>query len=309
MDLVSGAEVKLLVTGGCGFIGSHLVDALAKEKHEIHVLDNCSSDHHDHPYYLQSKYVTYHANNIIDPGTKSLYQNVDVVFHLAAESRIPSCLDNPVKATITNVLGTTMVLQYAREHKVRRVIYSSTSSCYGNNDAPQVESMPPDCLNPYSQTKQAGEGACKLYTKLFGLETVIFRYFNVYGPREPLRGPYAPVVGKFLRQFKDGHFLSIVAPGTQRRDFVHVQDIVQANLLALTTTLSSELYGQIYNIGSGVNYSVKELAEMISPTHELVPERPGEATETLANLDRATAVFGFRPTIQLADYIREQKGS
>ena len=176
---------KALVTGGNGFIGSHIVDALVnnEEFDEIRVIDNQSSDAHEQFYFNKSSKV---MNWVFDIGNydliKDLFKDIDVVFHLAAESRIQPAIQNPTLATKTNVSGTCNVLQAAREAGCDRVIYSSTSSAYGlKNKPPLKETMPNDCLNPYSVTKVAGEELCKMYTELFGLKTITFRYFNVYG--------------------------------------------------------------------------------------------------------------------------------
>ena len=222
--------MKCIVTGGAGFIGSHIVDSLLVLGDEVIVIENESSTVHDH-FYWNDK-ATNHKVDISDyEKMRPIFDGVDYVFHCAAESRIQSAILNPLLAIRTNTLGTGTVLQCAREAGVKKVMYSSTSSGYGLiNTPPLEETMPDDCLNPYSVSKVSGEKLCSMYTKLFGLKTIIFRYFNVYGPREPLKGSYAPIVGLFLRQYKAGESLTIVPDGTQRRDFVHVDDVVQANL-------------------------------------------------------------------------------
>ena len=185
-------------------------------------------------------------------------------------------------------------------------MYSSTSSGYGlKNEPPLSEDMPDDCLNPYSVSKISGEKLCSMYTKLFGLKTVIFRYFNVYGEREPLRGPYAPVVGLFLRQHAAGESLTIVPDGTQRRDFTHVHDVVNANILAMLTD-DHDHFGEVFNVGTGTNHSVLELAAMISDETILVEPRLGEAYITLANIEKIKKVFGWMPMKKLEDYVAKQ---
>ena len=183
-------------------------------------------------------------------------------------------------------------------------MYSSTSSAYGlKNEPPLVETMPDDCLNPYSVAKVAGEKMCKMYTDLFGLPTVIFRYFNVYGPREPLKGPYAPVVGLFLRQNKAGEPMTIVGDGTQRRDFTHVVDVVDANIRAMD--YNGNMHGTVFNVGTGKNNSVLELARMIGDNVQFIPPRPAESKETLANNLKIMSHFGWGPTKNIEDYIKE----
>jgi UDP-glucose 4-epimerase len=195
-------------------------------------------------------------------------------------------------------------LQCAREAKVKKVIYSSTSSAYGlKNQIPLSETMPDDCLNPYSVAKVAGEKMCKMYTDLFGLPTIVFRYFNVYGPREPLKGSYAPVVGLFLRQNKAGETMTIVGDGTQRRDFTHVCDVVDANIRAMN--YEGQLHGTVFNVGTGKNNSVLELAKMIGDNIKFIPPRPAESKETLADNSKIRTEFGWQPTKKIEDYIKE----
>jgi UDP-glucose 4-epimerase len=296
--------MKVLVTGGCGFIGSTLVDKLVSMNFKVSVIDNESAENHKQFYYNPN--ANYYNYDIVDyVNTRLLYDNVDYVFHLAAESRIQPAILNPIQAVKTNVLGTETVLQCSREAGVKKVIYSSTSSAYGlKNESPLVETMPNDCLNPYSVSKVAGEELCKMYKKLFGLNTVIFRYFNVYGPREASVGQYAPVVALFLRQLSEGVPLTIVGDGSQRRDFTHVNDVVNANILAMT--VEHEHYGEIFNIGSGVNHSVTELAGMISLNQTFIPPRIGESQITLANTTKAQTVLGWKPAVSIENYIKEQ---
>ena len=286
--------MKALVTGGAGFIGSNLVDRLIADGHTVTVIDNESAESNEQFYWNPAaKNYKYNINDYV--MTRNLYERVDVVFHLAAESRIGPCWEDPLKAVETNTLGTATVLQCARVCKVKRVIYSSTSASYGLiNDPPMVEGMPLQCLNPYAVTKVNGEDICKMYSEQFGVETVIFRYFNVYGNRQPLRGQYAPVVGIFIEQ---------------RRDFVNVHDVVEANLLAANFVApdSTWKWGQIYNIGSGVNYSVNEVADMIGEIKIHIPQRPGEARHTLADSSKALNHFGWAHKVSLEAWIAEHK--
>jgi UDP-glucose 4-epimerase len=228
---------------------------------------------------------------------------VDFVFHIAAESRIQPAINNPINAISINSVGTVTVLQCSREAGVKRVTYSSTSSAYGKNPIPNIETQPDDCLNPYSVSKVNGEKLCKMYTELFGLPTVFFRYFNVYGERQPTKGQYAPVVGLFIKQAQNDEDLTIVGDGEQRRDFTHVSDVVDANILAATAKLLVEDFGQLYNIGNGKNYSVNEIAKMISNKTINIPPRLGEARETLANNEKAKLILGWNPKIDLKDWL------
>lgn len=303
--------MKSLVTGGAGFIGSHIVDKLVELGHDVVVIDNESSEVHEHFYHRDSDpKVSYYLLDIVNYGnTRHLYDGVDYVFHCAAESRIQPAIENPLLAVRTNTLGTATVLQCAREAGVKRVMYSSTSSGYGlANTPPLNENMPDDCLNPYSVSKVSGEKLCKMYTDLFGLETVIFRYFNVYGPREPLKGPYAPVVGLFLRQHIKGEPLTIVGDGEQRRDFTHVDDVVNANILAMQKEADpwEKIFGKVYNVGTGRNHSVLQLARMISSTVTFIPPRLGEARITLADTARIEDTFGWKAEKRIEDYVKER---
>lgn len=297
--------MKSLVTGGAGFIGSHLVDKLLELGHEVIVIDNEFSDVHEQ-FYWNSKAQNYKYDIRDYENTRPLYEGVDYVFHTAAEARIQPAILNPIEAVSINCVGTATVLQCAREAGVQKVMYSSTSSGYGFNEPPNHENQPDDCLNPYSVSKVAGEKLCKMYTKLFGLKTVVFRYFNVYGERQPLKGQYAPVVGIFLRQRASGEPLTIVGDGEQRRDFTHVSDVVQANIFAATKDVEDKFYGGTYNVGCGVNYSINEIADAISDNQIHIPPRIGESRITLANNGKLRTIFGWRSQVNLMDWIKMQ---
>jgi UDP-glucose 4-epimerase len=297
--------MRSLVTGGAGFIGSHIVDALLDLGHEVVVIDNEYSDVHVQFYWNDR--AENHKYDIRDyENTRPLYEGVDYVFHTAAEARIQPAILNPIEAVSINSVGTVTVLQCAREAGVKKVMYSSTSSAYGFNLSPNSEDQPEDCLNPYSVSKVSGEKLCSMYTDLFDLKTVIFRYFNVYGERSPLRGQYAPVIGIFLRQRGDGESLTIVGDGEQRRDFTHVSDVVQANILAALTDVDEESYGQVYNVGNGVNYSINQIADAISDNQVNIPPRIGESRVTLANNAKLKNTFGWQPKVNLMEWISKQ---
>jgi len=292
-----------LVTGGAGFIGSHIVEQLLSIGHEVVVVDNEYSDNEN--FYWRDD--TYNVNiDITDKALKNAFTNVDYVFHLAAEARIGPAIENPVNAVNINTIGTCNVLQCARDAGVKKVIYSSTSSGYGLNPSPNDETQPDDCLNPYSVSKVAGEKICKMYTDLYGLKTVIFRYFNVFGERAPKKGQYAPVIGIFLRQLAAGEKLTIVGDGEQRRDFVYVKDVANANIMAAISNADDEAYGQVYNVGSGVNYSVNDIASFISNDTINIPPRIGEARDSLANINKIQKTFAWRPEVNVEQWVREQ---
>jgi UDP-glucose 4-epimerase len=296
---------KSLVTGGAGFIGSNLVDKLLELGHEVTVIDNEYSDAHDQFYWrLDARNCNLDIRDY--EKTRSLYDGVDYVFHLAAEARIQPAIENPIEAVSINAVGTCTVLQCAREAGVKRVMYSSTSSAYGRNEPANIETQSDDCLNPYSVSKVTGEKLCKMYTELYGLPTVTFRYFNVYGERQPLKGQYAPVIGIFLRQREAGEPLTIVGDGNQRRDFTYVGDVVNANILAATKEVDSDAFGQVYNIGTGNNHSVNQVARMISNNVVNIPPRPGETRLSLANNKKFHNTFGWEPTMNLKDWIAAQ---
>ena len=298
--------MKSLVTGGAGFIGSNLVDRLLDLGHEVVVIDNEYSDAHDQ-FYWNDKAENYKYDICDYENTRPLYDGVDYVFHIAAEARIQPAIENPIRAVSINSVGTCTVLQCAREAGVRRVMYSSTSSAYGlKNELPNTESQPDDCLNPYSISKTNGEKLCSMYTSLYGLETVIFRYFNVYGERQPLKGQYAPVVGIFLRQRAAGEPLTIVGDGEQRRDFTYVGDVVNANIMAAISNQEEEAFGEVYNVGTGTNYSVNEVAAMISDNTTNIPPRPAEARLSLANNKKIYEAFGWSPRVKLEDWVAKQ---
>jgi UDP-glucose 4-epimerase len=297
--------MKILVTGGAGFIGSNLVDFLLKEENEVIVIDNESSDSNEQ-FFWNEKAQNYKYDICDYEKIFPLFNGIDVVFHLAAESRIQPCIINPEKAIETNIKGTFNVLEACRKNNVKRIIYSSTSSAYGlKNIPPLKEDMPKDCLNPYSVTKTCGEELCLMYNNLYGLETVVFRYFNVYGTRQPIKGQYAPVIGIFLRQKSHDEPLTIVGDGLQKRDFTHVEDIVMANYLA-SNLRNNRCVNNIINVGTGKNHSVLEIAKLISNNYIFIDARAGEAKETLADTSKIFDIFSWKPSNKLKDYIQSK---
>jgi UDP-glucose 4-epimerase len=295
--------LKTLVTGGAGFIGSNIVEKLLSTGHDVTVIDNESSGASE-KFYWNSNAKNFKFD-ITDSESQNLYNGIDVVFHVAAEARIQPAIINPILAVKTNVLGTACVLQFSRESGVKKVIYSGSSSAYGMNITPNIETQLDDCLNPYSVSKASGESLCRMYTELFGLKTIILRYFNVYGERQPIKGPYAPLVGLFARQKKEGLDLTIVGDGEQRRDYTNVSDVVNANILAAFQELDDSNYGKLYNIGTGINFSVNEIADLFNAPKKYIPERLGEARETLANIEKARRVLKYDPKIGLVDFIKQ----
>ena len=295
--------MRYIVTGGCGFIGSHIVDKLTEENNEVIVIDNVSSSSRDE--YFFNKKATYYDYDLCDYDfIVSLFENIDCVFHLAAEISIPYCIENPNQSMRNNIISTLNVLEAARNQNVKRVIFSSTCAVYGNKFfLPSYETNPTQPLNTYSLSKQSGEELCKLYYHLYGLETIVLRYFNVYGDRQPSKGSYAPVMAIFLRQKNNNESLTLFGDGYQTRDFVNVYDVVEANLLSSKVNLTS--YGEIFNVGTGIGISIKEVADLISQDQIYLPERPGEVIHSRANIDKIRKI-GWEPKIDLKQWIKTQ---
>lgn len=290
--------MRALVTGGCGFIGSHVVEALLGQGSEVIVIDDESANENEEFYKFDG--ATYHKLDICDDSTAVLYDGVDIVFHLAARSRIQPTIGDPSGTFDVNVHGTSKVLNHAKNNGVKKVIYSSSSSCYGHkNKPPHHEDMAPDCLTPYSLSKKQGEELCKMFSDLYGLSTITLRYFNVYGPREPLKGQYAPVVGLFKRMKESGAPLTIVGDGEQRRDFTYIKDVVRANVMAA----ESKVYHGLFNIGTGRNYSINQVADLVGGEKSYILSRSGEARETMADISKATQILGWSPNHRLEDTV------
>ena len=292
-----------VVTGGAGFIGSSLVKKLLSLGHEVRVIDDESSG--NQPYWNQE--AKNYIYSILDYAkTRSIFNDADYVFHLAAESKIGSTLEDPVKATHSNTLGTDFVLQCSRQAGVKRVIYSSTAGAYGNSPIPSIETQPDSPLNPYSVSKVNAEKICKMYSDLFGLETIILRYFNVYGENQPSKGQYAPVIGVFAKQKYNREPLTIVGDGEQRRDFVNVDDVVNANILSAISKIDKQYFGTVFNIGSGTNYSINDIAKMFKCDVTYLPDRPGEIKESLADINKAKNILKWEPTLDLKQWLNEK---
>ena len=293
-----------IVTGGAGFIGSHIVEKLKALDHMVVVIDNEYSDNDNFHWRKDTLNVNIDITDY--KALKKAFTGADYIFHCAAEARIGPAIENPVNALNINTIGTCNVLQCAREVKAKKVLYSSTSSGYGLNEAPNIETQPDDCLNPYSVSKVAGEKLCKMYTDLYGLKTIVFRYFNVFGERAPRKGQYAPVTGIFLRQKAAGEPLTIVGDGEQRRDYIYVKDVANANVMAAISNPDDDAYGQVYNVGSGKNYSVNEIASFISDDTINIPPRIGEARNSLANIDKIQKTFAWKPEVDVEQWIKTQ---
>jgi len=298
-------EKKYIVSGGAGFIGSNLVDSLIESGHKVEVIDNFSSGKKEN---CNAK-ARYHSLDISDsdniPTISDIMQNSDGVFHLAALARVqPSILD-PVKYEKTNTLGTVNLLKSAVDSSVKRFIYSASSSAYGNpQKLPSVEEHPTNPISPYAAQKFYGEVSCKMFSQVYGIETVSLRYFNVYGERQNLGGAYATVVGIFIKQCLDKTPMTINGSGNNRRDYTYVGDVVNANLLAMTSPLVGS--GEVINIGSGKNLSTNEVAEMIGDK-KVHQDAVIEPKRTLADIKKAKDLLGWEPKVRLENWILNYK--
>jgi len=289
---------NILVTGGAGFIGSHLCEGLLARGFHVRVLDSL--------IYGQRDWVP-EACDFIEGDIRDIAtchraaSDCDAVLHCAAMSRSGPSQEAIDICTGSNITGTQNMLLAARDAGVKRFIYSGSSTYYGNRAPPHRESDPPDLLNIYGLTKRVGEQYTLMFDKSFGLPSVVLRYFNVYGPRQPETGAYALVLGIFLRRKAEGKPLEIHGDGSQRRDFVHVRDVVAANIAAL----ESNLRGEVFNVGSGTSLSVKEVADMISPNQIHTEARRNDSVATLADISRIQAALGWSPKISFAEGLRE----
>lgn len=296
--------MKSLVTGGAGFIGSHIVDKLLSLGHQVVVIDNESSDGHDE-YYWNDNAINYHFDIRDYDGIAPCFAGVNNVYHLAAKASVQASIDDPLTTMSTQVMGTANVLEAARHHGVEKFIYSSTSACYGNNNPiPNNETMREDPLNAYAIGKLSGEQLVKAYYNLYGMKTVAFRYTNVYGERARHVGTYAPAVSKFLKMRAEGDALTIFGDGKQRRDFIHVSDVVNANAVISFEELDN--WGEVYNIGYGQNWSIQEIADAICEEQIHLSGRPGEMRETLADIGKAKAELTWKPKVNILDWIKKQ---
>lgn len=299
---MSFVKTKAVVTGGAGFIGAHLVDALVTRGFDVHAVDISLDGKKD----VLNSGAIYHKVDIRDFSKLApIFNETKFVFHTAALPRVqPSILD-PRTTNDINVNGTLNVLVAARDAGVKRVVYSASSSAYGSQDTlPLREDMEARPMSPYGLQKYIGELKCRLFNQVYGLETVSLRYFNVYGPRAPAEGAYALVIGRFLDQKKRGEPLTVVPDGKQSRDFTHVKDVVRANILAAESTKVGK--GEVVNIGGGRNRTVLKVAELIGGPWKFVEPRL-EPKHTLADITRARDLLGWQPEVKFEEGIGELK--
>ncbi|MFA5127525.1 MAG: NAD-dependent epimerase/dehydratase family protein [Patescibacteria group bacterium] len=296
---------KYLITGGAGFIGANLIKNLLDNGHEVVVVDNFAGGKKSDRIIKGAKYFNEdvrHLNKLV----KICAKGFDGIFHLAALPRVSYSVEHPDETHDVNVTGTLNILIAAQKNKIRRVIFSSSAAVYGEIETDKlVETMTPAPVSPYGYHKLMSEQYCKLYSLMYGVQTVCLRYFNVYGPHFDPAGAYALVVGKFIDQRKNNKSLTICGDGEYYRDYVNVADVVNANILAMKSTdLGS---GEIINIGTGQSRSVNELAKVIGGHTETIAARKGDPRRSEANIDRATLMLKWAPKVKFEDGLKELK--
>lgn len=295
--------MKYVVTGGAGFIGSNLVDRLLSEDHEVIIIDNLSTGNLDNISEHVHEYFTYKDIAMALPQELNrICEDADGIFHMAASPNVQFSIENPVKTINSNLISTIKMLEVARKNSAK-FVYSGSCSCYGNSDkipTNEKESIKP--LSPYALNKYQGEEYCRMYSKIYNLNTVCLRYFNVYGCRMTNIGAYKSVLSVFLDSYNKKEPLNIVNDGEQRRDFVHVSDVISANINAMNC--ADKLNSPI-NIGSGKNYSVNEIADLFGTTKSYGEKRI-EPNITLASISMAKDVLKWEPKTELEQWIKEQ---
>lgn len=304
------AAKKALVTGGAGFIGSHIVDRLIKDGLEVIVLDDFSTGHRSNLAHLDGNAALSIVEGDISnfDTVKAVMQGVDWVFHKAAVASVPKTVNDPVGSSHVNYQGTLHLLEAARQNNVKRLVFASSAALYGDEPTlPKIETMCPVTLSPYSVDKMASEYACGMYTKLYGLPTVCLRYFNVYGPRQDPSSPYSGVISIFTDKLKNGETPSIFGDGEQTRDFVFVSDVVEANIRAATT---EQGIGEFFNIATGSKITLNELLKVLSDIYDTefkanyAEPRQGDIKESYANVDKAREKLDWQAKVQLHDGLK-----
>jgi len=297
-----------LVTGGAGFIGSHIVEALVQRGDHVRVLDNLSTGRREN-IELINKQIDFIEGDLRElKDLERALAGVEVVFHEAALRSVPRSIDDPLATNDVNITGTLNLLMAARKAGVRRVVYASSSSAYGDQKTfPQVESMRPAPLSPYAVAKLAGELYSVMFSRTFGLETVSLRYFNVFGPRQHPDSQYAAVIPKFMLSAKTGAPLEVHSDGKQSRDFTYISNVVDANLLAAEKPKAA---GEFFNIANGKNYSLLDLVAVLEELtgHPLerrhTPARAGDIRKTWAHIAKAKRLLGYQPRVGWEEGLR-----
>jgi UDP-glucose 4-epimerase len=302
MEMSINNENKVIVTGGAGFIGSNLTDTLVERGFDVHVIDNLVGGKKENV----NKKAKLHVLDITDlDAIKPIFKGADAVFHLAALPRVQYSIEYPVETHEANITGTLNVLVASKEAGIKKVIYSASSSAYGDQPKlPLVEDMPAMPKSPYGLQKYIGELYCRVWSEVYKLPTVSLRYFNVYGPHGNPEGAYALVIAKFIEQRLRGEKMTITGDGEQTRDFTNVRDVVRANILAMESDKVGN--GEVMNIGAGKNQSINRIAEIIGGEVEHIPER-FEPKNTLADNSKAKELIGWIPEVSIEEGIAELK--
>lgn len=290
--------MKIIVTGGAGFIGSHVVDKLLAENAKVTVIDNCSTGRPANVEHVKDK-IEFIEDDIGTVGNwVSAFKNADWVIHLAALADIVPSIQQPEAYFKSNVTGTLNVLKAAADNKCQRFIYAASSSCYGICDVvPTPEDTEIKTEYPYALTKRLGEELVMHWEKVYGLPSLSLRFFNVYGPRSRTSGTYGAVFGVFLAQKLAGKPLTVVGDGTQTRDFTYVTDVAEAVVMSA----KSDLSGEILNVGSGATISVNRIVELLECEKIFIPKRPGEPVCTFADIQKIQNLIGWKPTIGIEE--------
>jgi nucleoside-diphosphate-sugar epimerase len=296
---------SFLITGGAGFIGSHIVRELLRRRQDIRVLDNLSTGREENLTGCLTRIDLIRGDVRDDRVVRRAVQDVDYVLHQAALASVPRSIDNPLETNQVNVGGTLNLLQAARDAAVKRFVLASSSSVYGPSPRlPKREGARPGPISPYAISKFAGEQYCRVFSQLYGLETVCLRYFNVFGPRQNPASQYAAVIPKFILALLNGDRPVIFGDGRQTRDFSYVSNVVQANILACRMPLAA---GLVLNVACGRRYSISDLAARLSRIlgvrHDPIyaAPRPGDVRHSLADIARARQMLGYRPTVSFQE--------
>ncbi len=293
--------MNILVTGGAGFIGSNVVDAALAKGWTVKVIDNLSTGFKEN---LNPNIELINADICDYDSIEEHFAGVDVVFHLAALPRVQPSIDDPLPYNRVNIEGTLSVLDACKNHGVKKVVFSSSSSVYGEcGSDPVSEEYRKEPLSPYALQKLVCEEYFKLYHKLFGINSVCLRYFNVYGKRQPEIGSYVPVVGIFFKQLKEGNPLTVTGDGEQARDFVNVLDVAEANIKAAEADLTGYNY---FNVGSGKNYKIIDIAKKVCYNIQHIEKRI-EPKNTIADIQKIKKVLNWKCRIDLMEWIGENK--
>ena len=296
--------MKHIVTGGCGFIGSNLVDKLIDLGHEVIIFDNISSGKVEN-INPKARFIEVDISEDYFDECIDWFDGVDTVFHTAARARVQPSIIDPISFNKTNVDGTLTLLKMAVDSGVRRFVYSASSSAYGNTDVfPTPESQSTNPLSPYGAQKLMGEIYCKTFSQVYDIETVSLRYFNVYGERQLLEGAYCLVMGIFVQQRLNNKPMTIRGDGEQRRDFTYVSDVVDANIKASQSDKVGK--GEVINVGNGNNRSVNQIADMIGGDRITV-DPVVEPRETLADNTKAHELLDWKPTMIIEDWVKQYK--